>query len=131
MAIKFVIQFQFLDDSTCGPHFKLVFEGLETKTCYSENFAFLFQLAVPESHSILLDGSEYLGFTSESHVGVISFQYSLSNRAKFRSVPVMSTGLPHFPGIGYTYIFGALPLPATFSIGAIISTGVYNGGFPF
>ena len=90
-------------------------------------FLISFQLIVPESHAILLDGSELLGLTSESNVGMVSLKRTLPAATRFRNVPVSSTSMPQFPEIGFTYSFGTLPYPAIFSIGAIIDNGMYNG----
>ena len=84
-----------------------------------------FQVIIPESRTISLDGTERLGWTSEADFGYISFQYVNEHDTIFRNVPQepSNANLDIFPETGQAYDFETISLPSQFSIGAIIQTG--------
>ena len=83
------------------------------------------QVIIPETATVQLDGSERLGWTSETTFGHISFQYVLAHDTIFRNVPFEATNpnLDIFPETGAAYEFETISLPSQFSMGAIIQTG--------
>ena len=81
-----------------------------------------FQIQVPESESVWLEGSDRLGFTSESHVGIISLSYSERN-AIIRDVLNPETGEDDFPEIENSYQFDSISYPIAWSIGVVIKKG--------
>ena len=80
------------------------------------------QIIIPESASITLNGAEKIGWTSETDTGVVSFNYENQHQTLFRNVPEVN-GRDAYPEVAGDYTFDNIPLPAVFSIGAIIETG--------
>ena len=82
-----------------------------------------FQFQVPESETIWLETSDRMGFTLESHVGIISFKYVNERNIIFRDTISPETGEDDFPEVGHSYQFDSTSLPAVWSIGVVIKKG--------
>ena len=82
-----------------------------------------FQFQVPESETIWLETSDRMGFTLESHVGIISFSYVNARYTTFRDILNPETGEDDFPEVGNSYQFDSTSLPAVWSIGVVIKKG--------
>ena len=83
------------------------------------------QLIIDEESSVNLTGSESLGVTYESEVGILSLEFTDSGVTFFRNVPYSSSEPPElmFPLVGNAYKFEYLHVPSILSIGAVIQEG--------
>ena len=80
------------------------------------------QVRIPETASITLSGNEKIGWTSETNAGAFSFMYRNQHQTIFRNVQE-SQGRDVYPEVAGDYTFDTIPLPAVFSLGAVIETG--------
>ena len=89
----------------------------------SQHLFFLFQMTIPKSQSIRLNGNELIGVTLESRRSVICFAYVNSADMIFRNIQIDHINEPTFPKIGDSYNFETISLPSQWSIWVIIEQG--------
>ena len=102
---------------------------MKCKEYFVTNIIFLkkLQLIIDEENSITLTGSEFLGVTYESGVGLLSLEFTDSGVTYFRNIPNPSfdSSEPMFPLVGNTYTFADVHIPSILSIGAVIEEGKF------
>ena len=89
----------------------------------SQHLFFLFQMTIPKSQSIRLNGNELIGVTLESRRSVICFAYVNSADMIFRNIQIDHINEPTFPKIGDSYNFETISLLSQWSIWVIIEQG--------
>ncbi len=105
-------------ESVSGRNYTLVWQYRVTNANVISSSGILWRAIIPPSQSILLKGDEKIGWTSETDVGAISFNYVNKHHTLFRHIKEPN----EYPETGQDYKFQDLPLPNIFSIGTIIGT---------
>ena len=69
-----------------------------------------------------IPGGSLIGWTPETSINPICFDFRKDYDLYFRSVPILATGVKNFPKVGEQHKFQVLPYPAIFSIAVEIDT---------
>ena len=86
------------------------------------SFKCIYFTQVEADRDIYIPGGSLIGWTPETEINPICFDFIKDYDLYFRSVPVLQSGVKDFPVIGEEYKFRVLPYPAIFSIAVEINT---------